>query len=447
VQAMIGFLKTHLISLICGVAALAALGFAGMGMSNKTVIEKMNKNQNEIGAGNISSLRSTAKNQECIDQERKRAKAFEDDYKATVDTAKRINRREPLMGGVFPKAEQNATRFAFKGAYEKEVLRLASLMGAETLPTQYEIEEEQINVNELLAQEKEKKEETKIAGAPGQVTPPVVSAAPTPPPIFDRGGTPPTSDLIGGDFPGASRDFGRGSMPMQTGSSGGNVEPKYNAVYRARVNKARSIRCYVDPFTFQVNPLIQSVGAPPPEQMWYAQVSLWIQQDVVQAINALNREAAKSVQDGEAYVEHSPVKRLLSLRVLGYVLPTGGILPFPAISDAGSTAKEMTPSFTDRKSNEQFDVVRFELTAVVDSRETLKIVDAITKANFNKLLSIESTAVNRDLDEQQLGYFYGTAPVAQVRMEFETYMTRGDVFDEMKPAEVVQALSGQKSGG
>lgn len=444
-KAMLGFMKTHLISLICGVVALAALGFAAMGMSNKTVIEKMNRNQTEVGAGSIGSLRSSAKNQECIDQEKKRAKAFEDDYKATVDTAKRINRREPLMGGVFPKAEQNATRFAFKSAYEKEVSRLSSLMGAETLPTPYEIEEEQLNVNELLAQEKEKKEETKIAGVPGQVTPPAPPLVPRPPPVFERG-TPVGGDFIS-DFGSGRGETGRGGMmPMQSGASGANVEPKYNAVYRARVNKARSIRCYVDPSTFQVNPLIQSVGAPPPEQMWFAQVGLWIQQDVVQAINALNRDAAKSVQDGEAYVEHSPVKRLVSLRVLGYVLPTGGVLQFPALSDVGSTAKEMTPSFTDRKSNEQFDVVRFELTAVVDSRETLKIVDAITKANFNKLLSIESTAVNRDIDEQQAGYFYGTAPVAQVRMEFETYMAR-DVFDEMKPAEVAAALTGQKPGG
>lgn len=434
-QAVIEFMKTHLISLICGVVALAAIGLAGVGMSNKTVIEKLNKSQNEIGAGSISDLRRSAKNQECIDKEKLRAKAFEDDYKATVEKAKNINRREPLMGGVFPKAEQDATRFAFKGAYEKEVSRLPNLMGAETLPTADEIDEERINVAELIAQENEKKEETKIAGSP--------SAPPQPPPT-------PTvvtfanefGDAPGGRAPGAGNRSAGGSMQMS--SSGTNVEPRYNPEYRARVRKAKSIRCYVDPATFQVHPLVQMVAAPTPEQMWNAQVSLWIQQDVVQAINALNREAAKAVPDGDAYVEHSPVKRLISLRVLGYVLPSGGTLPL-GTGDAGALGREPTPSFTDRKSNELFDVLRFELTAVVDSRETLKVADAITKANFNKLLAIESVAVNRTVDEQQ-GYFYGTAPVAQVRMEFETYMAR-DVFDEIKPTEVVTLLTGQKPGG
>src|SRR5262245_42128299 len=241
-------MKTHLISLICGVVALAAIGFAVMGMSNKTVIDRMNKSQTEIGASNIASLKGSAKNQDCIDQERKLAKAFDDDYKATVEAAKRINRREPLMGGVFPKAEQDSTRFAFKSAYEKEVSRLGNLMGAETLPTPDEVEEEAVNVAELLAQEKEKKEETRIPGAPATPTPPVAVT-----PSSDYGGRDfgrpgVFSDSIGSDIGGGRDSFARpgAAMPQMGGT---NVEPKYNPIYRARVRKARSIRCYVDPST------------------------------------------------------------------------------------------------------------------------------------------------------------------------------------------------------
>src|SRR5262245_20502461 len=103
-----------------------------MGMTDKSVIDKMTRSQNEIGAGSISQLRGSAKNQDCIDKEKDRAKAFERDFDDTIKAAERINKREPLMGRVFPKAQEDATRYAFKGAYEKEVSRLPNLMGAET---------------------------------------------------------------------------------------------------------------------------------------------------------------------------------------------------------------------------------------------------------------------------------------------------------------------------
>lgn len=443
-KAALEFLKTHAISLACAGVALGAIIVAVLGMSGQaTIVKLMNEKLGSSGANSIASLRGNPKNPEVIEQEKKRGQAFEADYKRTVDEAKRINERTPLMDKVFPKTDQAALTYAFKSAYQKEVEQLPGKLSAGTLPDDFEIAEEKSNVEELQQQEAEKDVETKTDRTkPGDVTPPPAIAPPTIASDFGGGSGRISGDgeFIGGggrvgggggDFAGGGRT---GGISMDVGP---NTEPKYNWIYRARVAKARNIRCYVDRGTFQMHPLVSMTGQPKPEEMWLAQVSLWIQQDVVNAVASLNREAAKAVQDGEAYVEHSPVKRLSSVRVRGYVADR--LLPFPSLGDAGMGESSMTTSFTEKKCNEQFDVIRFDVLAVVDQRESLRVIDAITKANFNKLLALEYTAVDRRIDQDQLGYFYGTAPVIQMRMEFETYMAR-DVFDALKPKEVAAML-------
>ncbi|MBI5865891.1 MAG: hypothetical protein HZB38_15590 [Planctomycetes bacterium] len=445
-KAIIGFVQTHLISLICGVVTLAAFGVAMLGMSSQdAVVSQMTAKKSAVGADSIGGLRSSAKNQTVIDKEKLRGKYFTDDYNKTIEAAKNINQRQPLMGGVFPKPEQAAYAYAFKSAYAKEIERLPVSLSADTLPTEADRLEEVENVQELLLQAKEIKEETKVEGAAAPAVPAAAS------PGIEIGGGEIAGDFGGGRFGGGGGRFGGemvGGRGMGMGiqmQSGPATEPKYDPVLRAQINKAKSIRCYIDPNTFQTDPLVNMQAAPSPAQMWYAQVGLWIQQDVVSAIAGLNREAAKAVQDGEAYVEQSPVKRIIAVRVLGYIIEAGTI-QFPgAGAEQHSAAAAPTPSFTAARSNDLFDVVRFETTLVVDQRELLKVIDALTKANFNKLLSIEYTAVDRKIDETQLGYYYGTAPCIQVRMEFETYMAR-DSFDPMKPEEVVAALAGKKPG-
>ena len=104
---------------------------------------------------------------------------------------------------------------------------------------------------------------------------------------------------------------GPGASPIRSGG-----EPKYDPVYRARVTKARSILCYYDEGTFHRSPLVFQEEAPPPEEMWFAQVGLWIQEDVARAIAELNGEAANQVTGTDPCVQDLPVKRLVFVRVL-----------------------------------------------------------------------------------------------------------------------------------
>ena len=443
-KPVLQFIMTHLISLICGVVAIVAIVFGVLGMSASTVVDKMNGEISRIQASSIKSLRSKPQNEETIAKVKRRGEMFEAEYSRTLEEANRINRREVLMGGVFPKAEKTATPFEFKELYRTTVGRLWFKLDAGTLPTEVEIQEEEQNVADLLVLEAEQKaeEEDDDPGRPPAVaqrgsgrTRAVLPAA------RGRPGPPGGGNPRGGP--------GRPSSVRGPGGAGGGYsaptvsssEPKYNATYRARVNKAKSILCYYDQNTFHTSPIAYTDAAPTPEDMWYAQVGLWVQEDVVKAIAELNREAANRVTEGDPSVEHVPVKRLILVQVIGYEGGPEGRILFP-IAGVTQSMQEVTAgasSLTGRKCNEQYDVVRFIVSVVVDQRETLELIDRISRANFYQCLSVSYEAVDHALETSE-GYFYGTDPVVKLTLGFEGYMAR-DVYEEMMPS-TVRAILG-----
>ena len=427
------FIKAHLISLLCGVGAIAALAVGILGMMATSVVEEMNKLVSDTGAREIRSLASDPKNERTIEAERSKGEKFEEEYQKTLAAAHGINQRGPLMAGVFPKPEKPSTGFEFVQAYERAWRRLPIGLIAGTLPTNDEIEDEKQNVLDLQALEAEQLEEggqkapaitqRNTAVPRARAAPAVVGGGATMMGAGRRGN--PRMAGGGGRFAGA---MGAGAPARAT--SGG--EPKYDPVYRANVSKAKNIRCYVDPATFHVSPIVNVTSAPQPDEMWFAQVSLWIQQDVVAAIARVNEAAARQVTDSEACVEQVPVKRIELLRVRGYQTP-GGLLSFPG----GETGGARSESFTGQRCNDQFDVVRFVLVVVVDQRDMLQLIDQISKQNFYQCIGAGYSMVNPG--DAQHGYLYGTEPVVRVQLEFEGYMARA-VYKPLMPAEIRRML-------
>lgn len=241
----------------------------------------------------------------------------------------------------------------------------------------------------------------------------------------------------------APPSMGRGGPPMG-GPPGQNVgaEIKQDEVlYRASVRKARTVRIYATPGVFHASPLIHMSGAPSPRDIWYAQVSLWIQEDIVNAIRKLNDDAAQELDDEDVNVVHLPVKRIVDVTIDGYVLGPGTIVPFPKTS-VEQTAGQGRPSmregppdqsFTGSASGEQFDVVRFTLQVVVDQRDMLKLVDYVTRENFYQLIDAHYEKLSSPDME---GYFYGHEPVVLATLDFEGFMAR-KVFKGMMPEAVL----------
>lgn len=421
------FIKTHLISLASGLVAVVAIAVLALGMTRDTVREQMAKRVSE--AGEIAQLQSDPKNEDVIAAEKLKGEKFQKEYEEVLKEAYRINKRTPLIESAFPKPDSEARRFEFQIAYAQAVAKLPQRMVGGDIPNESDVEDERINIAEEQKLEAEKQEggakEQSITERLGN-QPPVAPATP--------------GVSIGGPA-GGGRFGARGGMgmPMMApGATNLNVpqgDPKYDPTFRAIVTRAKSIRVYVSPLSFSLSPILETTVAPKPDEMWYAQMGLWIQEDIVNAIAALNNDAARKVASGDVYVEHMPVKRLEKVRLLGYV-KKDALIPFPATDT--SQQPELRPTFTDRVGDDQIDVVRFTVIAVVDQRDLLRFIDAICRTNFYHCTHVEYIAA-----PPEPGYLYGTAPVIRATVDFEGYFARKAYVDLMPPEVLTQLGGGQ----
>lgn len=423
-KPILDLLKSHWITLVSGVVALGAVVILVLGMMRTNVVEEMNRHK--ALAGEISSLMSGAKHEGMITAEKERGTKFDEQYRAALETARSINKRDPLLPGVFPRPASQAVAFQFQDAYKQRFVMLPRELQGGGPPTQQEVQDEA----ERLAEEiRRKKGELSLDLPPGPLPPP----APPAPGADPR--EPPPSPAMG---------------PGQATATG---VPAGLAEQNAAVRKARSIRMYVEATgsraAFQISPIIASLEAPSARDMWYAQVGLWIQEDVVRALAGLNAEAAARLKAEDAHVGNMPVKHLLGIRVLGYLTKTGQLVRLDAMrSDTSGPGQpviaagtpmpgELKPSFTGRTSDDQFDVVRFSVQLIVDQRDLLRVADAITRANFYQLVSLNYDA--GPVGGQDGPYLYGDAPVVRATYDFEGFMAR-KAYEELMPEDVRKDL-------
>lgn len=449
------FIKTHLISLICAVVSIGLLTMAILGMMSDTVPQKLKARVSAVSA--ISTLSSDPKTRARITAEKRRAEEFKREFDKTLDVAKRVNAREPLIPDVFPRAKTDPTKLEFVDAYRRAMGRLRGELEAGTLPTDSEISDERTNIS--LRQDAEQESASGDTGELPSVDDSVnkgAGAAGTP----DRGANPriggPGEDFNpGGDFRPPPRRGG--GTPFQGGPRGGDQprrsdeELRDDPKFRAEINKARSIRMYADPGCFHMIDL-SSATVPPVELLWYAQMAYWIQQDVVNAIKQVNDSAA-SENSGEIFVEQSPIKRLESIHIRGYRLPTE-MLAFPqdtregshggsgdyaqSVSGSSNSSDDMTQaSFTHRVSDSEFDVITFQVVLWIDQRRLIQFLDALKQQNFYECNLLGYTADRSEAEA--LGYRFGTDPVVRVVFDLEGYYSRA-LFKQYVPAAVASEL-------
>lgn len=410
---MVTLLKNNIVSLVSIVLLIGLLVFAFINMSSDAVAKEMDRIIG--GAGQLQTLMRQPQNAATIEAEKRRVELFNKEIERGMATVRQINEHKVLMDGVFPKPESQTRRFEFKAAYTAELAKLPAVVGGGDLPGPAEIQEAETEIDELKALEREK-----AAGGPEAAAP--ISERPTP-------GSPAT--------------------PGRPGGQGESNEPKYNAKLRAQVNKARNIQCYIgidNRRSFHVSPIVRQNTPPEPDAMWFAQVGLWVQEDLYRAIAKVNSAAAATLTAGaEPSVQNLPVKRIDRIEILGYVTDKT-VIPFPrdsaespgaaasggplaALSGTGTGQK----TFTGRVSDNDFDVLRFELTAVVDQRDILQVIHEITRTNLYQCIDCDYQLV--DPKERDEGYFYGPEPCVRARFVFEGYFTR-EIYDPLMPESV-----------
>ncbi len=285
------------------------------------------------------------------------------------------HRRELLLDGVFPKVVSQDRPFKFRDAYRSALRGLIRIISGGDIPTDEEIANEEELVRQDFGFLVDQESAHQIRGGKKGVQ---------------------TQKKVGGYTEEEIREI---------------------AIRKAVLNKARSIKVYCADDVLDVVEEAYSLtsGQPPAvEDMWWAQLSYWIQRDIFLAIAKTNEQAKD--------VTASVVKRIVDVQMMhGYVTAEGFV---------GKDQPNLPPSFTEVYSNKYFDVLQFSITLIVDQTRLPQLIENVYKEGHYTLYLCNIDAVNLLSEEQQLQeqneslYYYGTQPLVKVTMYWETYLIR-----------------------
>ncbi|MCG3181705.1 MAG: hypothetical protein BIFFINMI_04104 [Phycisphaerae bacterium] len=164
-----------------------------------------------------------------------------------------------------------------------------------------------------------------------------------------------------------------------------------------------------------------------PEQMWQAQLNLWIQQDLIDAIREANSDPRTY---GLLRIPAAPIKELVWTSVERDY--------FPATDKTGGSGP-VTPVLTGHVSDNRVDVVHYSFQVVMDVRKLALLVSCLSQQNFHTILNIRMDLPSRKgpivaggaaasgppaagpaaAPGQPMVYNYGDAPVMAVTCRCE----------------------------
>lgn len=418
------FLRRHAFYLGCGLACIAGVVLGVTGLRAMPDVER--ELENVAGLyGKLQSLAAQPVNLDRIEAEEARIALLVTDRDKVIDKGWDLypNVVEKIVEGgntsysyhtlvpdVFPDGAPKV-RFAFRAEYETAMTRLLVSLKSGAPPSYADIAVWTDRIADEHAADKEA--------------------------LLDRGAP---------EAPAAP------SGPLRTPAGMLTVSgAREDARARASIAAAQGIYCYAVPHTERPSPakvpslhflpemIAGDTGdAPPMEDVWLAQISYWVQQHVVDAIAAVNNEAAEQARgdQGAPWVGIMPVKEVISIRVAPDYVPTQGE-PF-ATALPGGYGEAAPPGtaesyFTGTASGPSYEVVQYTVKLVMDQRDIPLLVDRICSNSLHTLLRIAYEVVppNRDLD----GKIYGAEPTVNVVMDFEVIML-GTVFRKVMPQEI-----------
>lgn len=225
-------------------------------------------------------------------------------------------------------------------------------------------------------------------------------------------------------------------------------------------DRASQLMLYADLRSLNVPDALES-QLPTLATMYDWQWQYWMTQDILNAIASANSDA-KSVME-------APVKRVVSLKFPGAIIPDGsaweqtgsagsGRQPSGGGNFAGFGAGSSSPqsgrsggnaatkatvpnpsqevkldygtSFTGRVTNSLYDVRSIDIVLIVDTRELPKLLDAIAAENFMTVIDV-NVRPSSSFRAAQSGFMYGIHPVSQVAMKIETVWLREWMAEDM----------------
>jgi uncharacterized protein YoxC len=413
------WIKAHLNLVICAAVSLVAIALIALGAVMSSVQETMTQD-----ASLVQRLTSAPPVNERVVQELQRVL---DRNTRQVETMQKkleeLGTYQPLSQDVFPAINpaNPGARFQFGSLLQQAQREMVDMLRAGPAPSEAEKKAEQDFIDD------QKAKAAKAASLGVTASPAGAPAGPGPVLRGPQGIT-----------PGITRPERSDLTPEQMAEQIGEV--------RASIRRARSIYCYLDSPSevFGGWPTVIGSRDPAVEDMWYAQMALWIQQDVVKALAGLNDRVAESLKSGQQqpWVGNLPVKRIRRIVINGSVSPTAKA-PATGGPAASETGVGMVPSFTGRQSSNTVDAIQFTVDLVVETRLLPAVIDEICKAGFFTPLMVNYTAVQPNL--QWSGFLYGSSPVIQVRLDFEGCFLRAK-YENWMPEKIKEDLQAGRTG-
>lgn len=422
-----GFLKRNYFVILCGVAGVTGIGLTVTFMGCMAEIETQMQEAATLH-NNIENAGRNPRSLSGIQKIENITTGIQKELGRVLKLAIEANVREPLRDDVFPKVAEQNIPYRFKTDYINAFTKMMRQLNPDapagmtnfSLPTPDEITSWQIEIDSRLSAGVEQKpNQPKQRKGPGRGI------------RFDR------RQKLGQSTVG-------GTIDDRTPEELAREDP----YQMAHLAKARAIHCYVGIESFQRSDLYYETRVIHGQDMWAAQVLLWIQQDVIKALAAANRRAVAQLAEVNkplpedarlpADVATMAVKHVQGIQLtlpevyeasgaMGAAGGAGGAQPFaaPGAAPAGGVGLGAL-TITGRSSNELYDVVPFAVTLVIDQRDLLLVIDEIAQANFFTLLNQNYQMLPPD-EERGDGYLYGHEPVVTVALEFEAYFFR-DVY-------------------
>jgi hypothetical protein len=406
------FLKAHWLMIALGVVCLGSIGGAAWAVAGADSVEqKMQKidalvrevKRCQTGAANSRTIEAKQKEKE------EEAAEFERTEQATLAMQKNNafyeevdadgtvtpSPRKTLIPDVLPKPKRSADAIAFRTAYIREFALLRERLNGRDKASEEEIANEAARVEQLKGGDEE---ESAVADPWG-----------------------PPKAAIAEETPGSEKKKSLRELLREYPRA------------RAAEKVAQSIYMYLDEHALGRHQLADPASTTPHAvEIWQAQMSLWIQQDIVTALSRCNEARVKQLMEqghrDRLWVAYMPVKRLKRLGIMG-VLGKGG----------GSNEGGWWPddSFTKAQNNDKRFVVPLRLDLVIEEGALADVLDRLTSVGFYTPINVKYKAVTPDALCET--YIYGDKPVVDVTIYLEGYYFR-KVFEDWIPAELKPIL-------
>jgi hypothetical protein len=198
---------------------------------------------------------------------------------------------------------------------------------------------------------------------------------------------------------------------------------------KLQIETSHKAKVYIEPNWLSIQKLmIQDTQAPKDPEIWFAQNMLWVQMDIIDAINRLNA-GAKNVQ--EATIKHIFQIDIPDDQNMYVVNPnTANNNTPPPPNEA--PAKVYSVSFTGRVSNPLYDVIQFQLVMNVEAAKIPLILTELQKNKLITILQADHLAVD-GIAEAEKGFIYGDVPVARLTIRGEELFLRSWTTPLMPP--------------